>query len=457
MSSADCHRASTDQHTAGELSTGQRGSYFYLSYAHSPPLAGSERSDPDQWVRAFFDDLTAAVTRLSMPEPVLAPGFFDREIRAGSDWKAALNYALGAAEVFVPLYSPAYFAKSWPGREYRCFLDRMVRAGHRDPDDRLLPVLWIPLPHDEERPLLSKARGLGASERAYAQNGLAAMLRLSQYRKSYHVVVNRLAAQIVELAETDPVRPSAADIDGAESAFHPEDSGAVFAVTVAAPSAVSQPGDRAPGDGGASADWPALANRALPMGDYVAYAAQVAEQLDFAVTVAGADQPGVLAPWPGLQGEPTGQARRTEGGETGVLGRWPGVILVDPWFAADQRRLAELESAALDLPSWVIPVLVLGSPDDGRGKQLADTARRILGPVVSQTETARRAISGVSSLKEFVSLMPILVAEAGRQYLRYGPIRRYRTRPGSRPVLTGRHPQADISSPPQSAQENPDE
>ena len=48
--------------------------YFYLSYAHSPPLAGSriDASTPDEWVREFFQDLSRAVNRRGSTERGLA-------------------------------------------------------------------------------------------------------------------------------------------------------------------------------------------------------------------------------------------------------------------------------------------------------------------------------------------------------------------------------------------------
>jgi len=101
--------------------------YFYLSYAHSPPLAGSrlDASTPDEWVREFFQDLSQAVNRRASPERGLAAGFIDLHVPSGQEWKETLVRALGEAEVFVPLYSPGYLSRSWPGREWACFAQRI--------------------------------------------------------------------------------------------------------------------------------------------------------------------------------------------------------------------------------------------------------------------------------------------------------------------------------------------
>jgi FxsC-like protein len=390
------------------------GSYFFLSYAHSPPLAGSFRADPDQWVLRFFDDLRNSVARHGRPQSRLAPGFFDQQIPLGSDWKASFSQALGAAEVFVPLYSPGYLARSLPGREWACFHQRMTQAGVEDPMRRFVPVLWIPLPSDQDPPGLQEALAVGASEEAYAENGLRALLRLTPYRASYELVVDRLAARIVEIAENAPVHPSAVpDIDKVNSQFRPEALAAVFAVAVAAPALRVLPDDRDPaGYGDSSIDWrPFLYDQELPLADY---AARIAEQLDFAVVVTGIAKAG------------------------DHLSNKPGVILIDPWFAASDRGLDLLQSFARDLPSWVLPLLVLDSPEGARAAHLAARVRAILNDAgVAHTEAARHAIRGVSSLKEFGSLMPILVAEAERQYLRHGRGQRPTAGPDLRPRLGG--------------------
>jgi|HubBroStandDraft_2_1064218.scaffolds.fasta_scaffold01308_7 FxsC-like protein len=398
------------------VSVQKRGSYFYLSYAHSPPLTESQVTDPDQWVRRFFDDLSAAVARHAEKESGLAPGFYDQELLLGTDWKANLNHALSTAEVFVPLYSPSYFARSWPGREWACFRDRLIGAGVEDPVQRFAPVLWVPLRIDQDSPpAMSRAMAVGATEPAYAENGLQALLRLAPYRESYEKVVDNLAAAIVNTVQSNPPLPPsvAPDIYSVPSAFSPAESGAYFAVRILAPTAQELPAhqDRsAYGDSGRY--WrPFPDEQQLPLADY---ATQVAEQLlDFAVKVTDAD--------PFRDSYPR-----------------PGVILIDPWFAAAQDRLAVLRAMAAKLPVWVIPFLVLGAGSEERIPGLVNQVRDILEPLSrDKPEPTRDAISGVSSLQAFMSLMPRLVAEAQRQYLRHGPVRRAWPRSGGLPRIGG--------------------
>jgi hypothetical protein len=81
----------------GRSTAGRRGSYFYLSYAQSPPRAGMVEAEPDQWVRQFYRDLSAAVGARAAPRSGLEPGLYDQVIPPGSDWKASLTEALGVA------------------------------------------------------------------------------------------------------------------------------------------------------------------------------------------------------------------------------------------------------------------------------------------------------------------------------------------------------------------------
>lgn len=395
--------------------TGRRGSYFFLSYAHSPPLAGSLQAEPDQSVRMLFYDLTDAVARLASPESGLAPGFFDQVIPLGGDWKASVTRALSTAEVFVPLYSPGYFARSLPGRELACFYERMLRIGIDDPEQRFAAVRWIPFPRDQDRGRLSRTLDVGAAEGAYAENGLRALMRLAPYRTSYQQVVEQIAARIVELAERAPIGPSTMadipDIDETESEFNPEASAAVFAVTVVAPSRPSLPDGPDPASyGDNSTAWrPFSGEQDQQLAEH---AARVAERLDFAVLLMGIEK------------------------VEDINGR-AGVILIDPWFVADRQRLDSLRQLVRGLRPWVLPLLVVDPPADTRVTQLADQVRAILVDAgLARTDTARRAINGVTSLSDFVTLMPVLVAEAERQYLRDGPIERSMARPGFRLRLT---------------------
>jgi hypothetical protein len=369
--------------------------YFYLSYAHSPPLAGSSppparrRQDagpPDENVRGFFQDLSQAVDRRASADRGLAPGFIDLQVPAGPGWKDALVRALGEAEVFVPLYSPGYLSRSWPGREWACFAQRVEAAGIADPLRRFEPVLWVPLRADGEPRGLQAALDLvpaGAPEGAatvYRQNGLLAMRRLNPYRKWYQMITDELAGRIVRRAEQDYLGPSPApDIETMESAFAAGMAAPVLALVVVAP-------------------------EDSPLAEYGRMAG---EQLDFSVRATG-----------------------LEAAHAGLLARNPVLVLIDPSYLADAGTRAAFDEFAAALPPWSVPGL---GPGPAAG--VSHSLTKIMS---TKSRTVRRALRGLSSMTELSALLPFLVAEAGREYLRLGPLDRPAQRPEARPRLVGR-------------------
>ncbi|HEX3955521.1 MAG TPA: TIR-like protein FxsC [Trebonia sp.] len=382
--------------------------YFFLSYAHSDPLAGYPDANPDKLVAEFFGDLADAVRRAS-PRRSFAPGFYDQEIPVAADWKVSLTRALSTAQVFVPLYSPGYLAKSLPGREWESFRTRMEDMGLPDPQQRFAPVLWTPL-GEAQGPVagLEEALALGADHPAYAENGLRMLLKIGWYRDSYEAVVRRLAERIVMLAEFSPIQPhEVQDIDEMTSPFSPDSRLAVFAIETAAPTRSTVAAGHDPsGYGEDSTDWRPFPNQELPLAEY---ARQVAERLDFKADVSG------------LKAASEKPVRR------------PGIIVIDPWFVADEDGQVTLEAAVAGLPRWVLPLLVVDDPDDPRTRKFAGQVRDILAAAGAlSTDSSRRAVEGVNSLSEFVSTVRSLVAEAEKQYLRY---------------RSGRHPGGQVTSP----------
>ena len=369
--------------------------YFFLSYAPSDPLAGNPEEDPDEPVETFFADLSAAVRRHASADG-RDVGFFDQNIPPGSDWKQFITRALSAAQVFVPLYSVGYLTNSWPGRELTCFNKRVAEAGGRNPGARMVPVLWAPLAGVDYPPGLREALDY-VTEPDYADNGLCALLRLQPYYDLYQEVVDRMGAQIVEIAERDPIEPvepdKVGDIEKAPSAFVPARQLPVFVIQVAAPTTANAPEDRdlrVYSDNGV--DWRPFAKQKVPLAEY---ARQVTERFDFAVRVSEI----------GLAGD--------------LARRRPGIIVIDPSFIADETGRASLAAAVAKLPRWVLPVVVVDKPRDPRTRKLADGVFDILAKAGAlQTESARQAARGVESLGAFESIIPKLVAEAGKQYLR---------------------------------------
>jgi FxsC-like protein len=387
---------------------GPRGRFFFLSYAHAPPLEGYPEADPDGLVSTFFADLVAAVEHRSSQQSTPMTGFFDKQIPLDSNRKAALRRALSEAQVFVPLYSPRYLNGAWPGREWACFRQRLEMLAVPDPERRFVPVLWTPLPDGRQMP--DAIDLAGAEDPDYAENGLRALLKIASYRESYAAVVARLAERIIRTATESPLAPSAVpDIDAVGSAFLPAAPLSVFAVTVAAPTAAMVPDPQRYGD--ASVAWRPFPQVETPLADF---AAHVFERLDFEVRVSGIDANDEQVP------------------------RRPGILLIDPRLIDHAGGRAALTDAIRDLPRWVLPVIVSEPPGDGHTAELIKQVGNMLdGAGALPTEISRRAARGVHSLDEFVVIARLLVTEAERQYLRYGR-KAVETRSAGEPLRTRR-------------------
>jgi hypothetical protein len=400
------------------------GRYFFLSYPRLPPLPavpGVDLADPpDDWARAFFDDLTAAVRARADPASGLCPGFLDSGLRADSAAKLALRDALGSAEVFVPLLSPEYLRRSWPGREWASFEQRMLEAGGADASIRIAPVLWVPLPAGEHPPGLAEALSLvhGAAAAPYAENGLRALQRLDPYHARYEQVVAALADRVVALAERTPVGPSLApDPERVDGPFRPAGAGRVFAVAVATPA----------GPTGIDRGWrPFGPGQAAPLTEYALLAV---EKLGFAVRL--------------LEFEKS----------VDVLRRTPGIVLVNPALAvAGPAGAAEdFRTLMAELPSWVLPLIVVDQEDAHNVQEMMIFLDKTYKAYKSRPNAVRRGLRGVRSLREFLAIVPFLVTQAEREYLRHDPIAR--SAPGAPPRP---HPSAGGRPPIRPVEENPD-
>jgi FxsC-like protein len=392
--------------------------YFFLSYAHSAPMhrePGETGADTDAWVRVFHDDLSAAVRRRAHPPDHMDISFIDQSVPVGADWKAELSEALSGAEVFVPLYSPGYFKKSWPLRERESFRQRLANSGHLDAQRHVLPVLWVPFLSWDTPPEAREALELGLDAPEYQKNGLRGLCMLTLFKTQYKHIVQRVAKRIVDTAEGFPLGRSSAPF----SDDLPEVSvlEADFVITVIAPDRRSLP----PGRSGATyergaAMWRPFGERqALPVAQH---AASTAERLGLATQVGSFAEVG----------------KRLE--------RCPAVVLVDPWSIASRDGLRTFRSAAEELPPWAIPLIVDDVDDPqyaAQGRELSDRTLATL------REAGVPYAERVSRVGEFANVMPGLVTEARRQYLRNGPVPGPSGQPGERPSLRG----PDPAQPPQ--------
>jgi hypothetical protein len=373
--------------------------YFFLSYPRITPVpapggSGSAGS-ADEWVRAFFTDLSAAVGERATTGAELGPGFLDFDGVDDPAWRTALIDALSTAESFVPLLSPEYIRWSWPRREWASFERRMTESRAPGARRRIVPVLWVPVSAGQRPAAVAQALSLAppAARQCYAEIGLLAMHRLARHRDGYRRIVEELSRRIVAIADgTTAGFWRAADPGELESPVGPQERSAVFAVAVAGHGCPFGEDQRAP-----------LAE----------YARLAAERLGYAVaTVPLAESAEVFA-------------------------RMPGALLIDSGCLAEgETAAASLAGIVGALPSWALPVVAAGRgapPWFGGPGAPADRPRT---PRTYRPEPVRRALQGVGSLGEFNALMPFIVAHAEREYLRHGPIRRAAPKPGSRPRLT---------------------
>lgn len=384
--------------------------FFFLSYAHTAPLAGLEPDPVDYWVEKLFRDLSAGVCREAGLAPDTPVGFFDGTLQAGADWKAETTARLSTAEVFVPLYSSRYFAMSWPGREWACFATRLADEPSGRPSRHIVPVLWSPLPSTLDLPeaddpvaLAGDAEEIGE----YAANGLRALNMLRLYRELYEKIVGQLAKRIVHVAREHRLgRRAVPPLDRMPSEFRRKGADDDFVFTVAAPTARTAPEGRALGWYGAeSTDWRPFGDRQqLSLADH---AIAVAERLGFSTEALAA------------------------GSSAAHDATAPTVVLIDPWIAAPLDRP---EGAALrelrklfegGRAPWTVPLLVVNTADRESAEchvPLTERVASILGEVGAlESQTARRGAEGVRSLGDFARMMPTLVAEAERRYLRSSP------------------------------------
>jgi FxsC-like protein len=166
-------------------------SHFYLSHV---------RKVDEEWVAAFFRDLSAAVgTRIGRPVETVGTRGDPLSLDVSVD-------ALSRSTVLVPLLSPRYFSQSYCLTEWNYFQQRLdvhwSRTGRRA--DAVVPVLWEPEP-DHAAPTVLPYPPLKVASEAYRRDGMLHLLRLrTRYQEEYQAVLQALAERITAHAERLP-------------------------------------------------------------------------------------------------------------------------------------------------------------------------------------------------------------------------------------------------------------
>jgi hypothetical protein len=168
---------------------------FYVSYA---------RSDLDEYLERFIDDLMQEVRKLTGARSSEAVGFVDLDIPTGTDWVQHLAQTLQRSRVLIPIFSPAYFTKEQAGKEFQYFLNRSEAAGQKQTG--ILPVIWVALASAIPLPEVANAIQLSSTTYpdAYNNLGLRSMMRLRRYEDSYRDFVSAFARSVTDLAEHAP-------------------------------------------------------------------------------------------------------------------------------------------------------------------------------------------------------------------------------------------------------------
>ncbi|MEV7445618.1 TIR-like protein FxsC [Streptomyces sp. NPDC091204] len=394
--------------------------YFFLSYAHTPRF-GAGGPDPDMWVERLFRDLCGHVMALTDLPAGAEAGFMDREIRSGEGWSERLGAALATCRVFVPLFSPRYFASEMCGKEWFAFAHRAIQHGAASNEraEAIVPALWVPVPPSQ---LPGPAERLQFNHNTfgerYVTDGLYGLIKLRGYAEQYERAVYELARRIVRVAETvrlDPVRPM--DYRVVPSAFGPSGSAGgaggagggparTLHVTVAAGSRHDLPDGRSPEYYGESAlDW----NPYHPVSQRpIAYVAEdVIKNLNYQTTMSSFDD----------------EAGHFDSKQPPTR---PEILIVDRWVVEDEHRRQRLAAFDQESRPWINVVVPWNRYDHQSRAKEAELARRLeetLPVKMSQGRAAcRAAANGVANMETLGQILPQVVEAAAQQFLRHAQV-----------------------------------
>ncbi|MFI0483128.1 TIR-like protein FxsC [Actinomadura sp. 9N215] len=392
---------------AGRVLAEERRPYFFLSYARSR----YRPEHADRWVAKFYNDLCYDIGQATGTSH---PGFMDRQIPVGSEWPDQLADALANCRVFVALFSPAYFASEYCGKEWSAFLKRYhaQSAGLNRPA-AIIPALWTPMDISEiPEPLHSMQNVPREFPSAYALEGLYGIMKLGRFREQYKETVLRLATVVKERAADcalpySPV-PSLSTLTSPFADVTPGSSRPAVRVTLAAHALDQLPPERdAYYYGRTTREWTPFRSEGhtLPIGSF---AEQVLSELGHRSIVETADEP---------PQEPVDA---------------PEVLVVDPWAAKDRdigKRLRQIDRD---------PVHVL-APFNNDDQQTAEAAAD-LGDGLAEALPNGAALKGsamrVGSPAAFRDALPKAVNEALGRYLKTTDVHPPHTPPSmSRPTL----------------------
>ncbi|MBE8473395.1 TIR-like protein FxsC [Streptomyces justiciae] len=187
---------------------------FFFSYARKDLV--------DPYLNRFYKRLCREVsTQGGLPPDSV--GFMDREGQSGQLWADMLSENLAHCKVFVPAYSPFYFASEVSGQEWSAFAARLT--AHQEANGvrpkSVVPVWWLP-PRGELPPVagdLHDPRDAFSTE--YKKYGLRTLVRQRRYKDDYEDFLDRYTDMILKAAETPPDPFRVPDLLSLPNAFAP--------------------------------------------------------------------------------------------------------------------------------------------------------------------------------------------------------------------------------------------
>ncbi|WP_158575946.1 FxsC protein [Streptomyces corynorhini] len=380
--------------------------YFFLSYAHTP-RNGVGGPDPDLWVEKLFGDLCGHVMAMTDLPAGAQAGFIDQDMRSGEGWSERLADMLATCRVFVPLFSPRYFASEMCGKEWYAFAQRVIyeQAKNNTTAEAIVPALWWPVPPEQ---LPGPAERLQFNHRdfgdLYVTEGLYGLVKLRIFEAEYERAVYELAKRIVSVADSSAIGPGRpVDYRNVPSAFGASGGPRPLQVTVAAPTRHDLPEGRTSHYYGDMAqDWnPYHPDSTRPL----AYVARdLVRSLNYQADIISFDE--VFVPHEGKQ-EP---------------GR-PEILLLDRWALRDEEQRERLAAFDAEHRPWV-SVIVPWNREDEQSRaaeaELSDWLERTMPKKTGQGRAASRAAArGVPSMEAFGQLLPQIVEAAAQQYLKH--------------------------------------
>jgi FxsC-like protein len=351
-------------------------------------------------------------------------GFMDRELRSGDGWPEKLSENLAICRVFVPLFSPRYFTSEMCGREWFAFNERILRARALGAGSvpAIVPALWA---HVDMAQLPDSVRHIhidhAASEAHYAEEGIYGLIKLNRLRDEYQETVLRLAQRIVRVATESPLPPGQPrPYESTPSAFKPRGEGPrSIHLTVAAPTLDTVPSHRdARPYGEYAQDWnPYHSESSQPL---PALAEELIRSLDYRTTVSSFDDEDTRA---------NAASTADSADDDKAAANRPVILLVDPWALTDGERCRRLKAFDASAHPWVNAVVPWNRADPqcqgAEGQQLTEEFERTLPLILNRGRhtNCRIAVSGVPTLKAFTDVLPHVVANATRQFLKHAAAR----------------------------------